>query len=190
MNKARIEAFTDAVIAIIMTILVLELKQPKQATWRAIFTNWHAYLSYLISFAICAITWNNHHHMFQIVKRVNGKILWANNLQILVLSFYPYLTVFVANHFYSPVPEMCYGIGFLLGNLAYFNLSRILIKSDPGNEKMKSVLTLNGRFIGSFTILLIGIAGSYLFPVLNVICCIITLAIWADPLPAVEKLFN
>lgn len=95
MPKSRIEAFTDAVIAIIMTLLVLELHEPGAPTWSAFLQMEHKFIVYLISFISLAIYWNNHHHLFQLVKKVDGWVLWANNFLILMMTLFPYVTAWV-----------------------------------------------------------------------------------------------
>ena len=95
MPKNRLEAFTDAVIAIIMTILVLELHEPNGDTWEALAALGYRFFIYIVSFIILAIYWNNHHHLFQVVHKINGRVLWANSFFIFALSLFPFATSWI-----------------------------------------------------------------------------------------------
>ena len=119
MPKTRLEAFTDAVIAIIMTILVLDLAVPAQPTFAALWDLRFKFLIYILSFVSLAIYWNNHHHLFQISKIINGKILWYNMAFILFLSLFPFVTAWVDEHILERAPEITYGIVILLADIAY-----------------------------------------------------------------------
>lgn len=101
MSKNRLEAFTDAVIAIIMTILVLELHEPSSDTWQALSALGSRFLIYIISFFTLVIYWNNHHHMFQVVHKVNGKVLWANSFFLFALSLFPFATSWISEYTFS-----------------------------------------------------------------------------------------
>jgi uncharacterized membrane protein len=92
MSKERLTPFTDAVLAIVMTILVLEIEQPEEATWHAIFEMRQSYLAYAISFFWLAAMWNNHHHIFQLVTRIDGRVLWVNMGMLFAASIFPYST--------------------------------------------------------------------------------------------------
>lgn len=190
MKKGRLEAFTDAVIAIIMTILVLELPQPKAPTWQAIGLEWRSYIAYFVSFLICAITWNNHHNMFQAVKQVDIKVLWANNFQIFSLSMYPYLTEYVAHYFDKTVPEMMYVFSFILGNIAYLILSWTIVKADNENGKLRHILVIDKQFYLAFGILIIGALLTLIYPPAGMITCALTLIVWIIPNKRVLQLFE
>jgi uncharacterized membrane protein len=127
MNKGRLEAFSDGVIAIIITIMVLELKVPHEADLAALRPLIPVFLSYVLSFINLGIYWNNHHHMFQAVRQVNGKILWANMHLLFWLSLIPFVTAWTGENFFAPVPVAFYGIVLLMSAIAYYILSRVLI---------------------------------------------------------------
>ena len=129
MTKARIEAFSDGVIAIIITIMVLELKVPHGETLDALEPLWPVFLSYVLSFAYIGIYWNNHHHMFHSVKHISGGVLWSNLHLLFWLSLTPFTTGWMGENHFAPVPVAVYGTGLLMNAIAYTILVRVLLKS-------------------------------------------------------------
>ncbi len=127
MNKNRLEAFSDGVLAIIITIMVLELKVPGGADLRALRPVLPDFGSYVLSFVLLGIYWNNHHHMLQAAHHVNGGILWANLHLLFWLSLFPVVTAWAGDHVTMPWPVACYGVVQLLAGTAYFILSRALV---------------------------------------------------------------
>jgi uncharacterized membrane protein len=133
MSKSRLEAFSDGVIAIIITIMVLELRAPHEATWSALFPLIPVALSYVLSFVFIAIYWNNHHHMFQAAHRVNGRVLWANAHLLFWLSLIPFVTAWMGENHFAPVPVAAYGGVLICAAIAYYILAHLLI-SHHGKE--------------------------------------------------------
>ena len=131
--KGRVEAFTDAIIAIIMTVLVLELHEPDAGDFAALFAEWHRLLIYLVSFLMLAIYWNNHHHLFQAARTVDGKVLWANNFFILALSLFPFVTSWMGDYFSSLAPQLTFGLMVLAADVMFFVLARNLQHVEEGN---------------------------------------------------------
>jgi uncharacterized membrane protein len=127
MGKGRLEAFSDGVIAIIITIMVLELKVPHGATLEALAPLWPVFLSYVLSFVYVAIYWNNHHHMMHAVKHVNGAILWSNMHLLFWLSLTPFTTGWMGENHFGAIPVAVYGIGLLMNAIAYTILVRALV---------------------------------------------------------------
>src|SRR5215475_10924680 len=127
MSKGRLEAFSDGVIAIIITIMVLELKVPQGADLAALRPLLPKVLSYVLSFVFLGIYWNNHHHLFQLVRHVNGRILWANLHLLFWLSLTPFVTRWMGEHHFAPWPVCLYGLVLLVTGGAYFVLTRTLI---------------------------------------------------------------
>src|ERR1051325_5268362 len=123
MSKGRLEAFSDGVLAIIITIMVLELKAPTQAEPDALRPLIPALLSYLLSFVFVGIYWCNHHHLLQATREVNGRILWANLHLLFWLSLVPFVTNWTGQTCFAPWPVAAYGAVFLLAGLAYFVLA-------------------------------------------------------------------
>ena len=121
MKTDRLNAFYDAIIAIIVTILVLELPQPEVVSLSSLWDLRLSYLAYLISFLVCVNMWQYHHKIFNHVERINNRIIWLNILLLLVLSFIPYLTLMVADNFSSLLAQVLYGINFILVDLILNN---------------------------------------------------------------------
>jgi uncharacterized membrane protein len=127
MGKGRLEAFSDGVIAIIITIMVLELKPPHEPTWHALSENWHVFLSYVLSFVYVGIYWNNHHHMLFPCHRVSGAALWANLHLLFWLSLFPFSTAWIGENHLAPLPTAAYGVVLLMAGVAYLILQRLII---------------------------------------------------------------
>lgn len=127
MSKGRLEAFSDGVIAIIITIMVLELRPPEEATLAALRPLAPILLTYLLSFVNVAIYWNNHHHLFQAVKHVSGQVLWANLTLLFFLSLFPFTTAWMDGQHFAPIPVAAYGLVLLGAALAYTLLTKTLL---------------------------------------------------------------
>ncbi len=126
MSKGRLEAFSDGVIAILITIMVLEMKVPHQADIAALRTLAPIFLSYALSFVFLGIYWNNHHHLLQAVKHVNGQVLWANMHLLFWLSLIPFATGWMGENYFAPMPVALYGVVLLFAGSAYYILAQIL----------------------------------------------------------------
>jgi uncharacterized membrane protein len=133
MSKGRLEAFSDGVLAIIITIMVLELKAPHEPTPESLRHLIPEFLSYLLSFVFLGIYWSNHHHLFQAVHHVNGRALWANLHLLFWLSLVPFVTGWMGNSCFAAVPVAAYGLVMLLAGIAYWILTHVLI-SHHGRE--------------------------------------------------------
>src|SRR5437016_2139211 len=120
MSKTRLEAFSDGVIAIIITIMVLELRPPHEATWSALQPLIPAGLSYVLSFVFIGIYWHNHHHLLQAVHHVNGRVLWANSHLLFWLSLIPFVTAWMGENHFAPVPVAASGGGMTSSPMAYY----------------------------------------------------------------------
>ena len=128
MHKGRMEAFSDGVIAIIITIMVLEMKVPHGTDWAALAPIWPVFLSYVLSFAYLAIYWNNHHHMLQAAHKVNGRILWANMHLLFWLSLMPFVTGWMGENHFATLPVAVYGFVLFMAGASYFVLARQLVE--------------------------------------------------------------
>jgi uncharacterized membrane protein len=137
-NTTRLEAFSDGVLAIIITIMVLELRVPHGTEWSSLAPLWPVFLSYLLSFVYLGIYWNNHHHMLHVTRQVNGAILWANLHLLFWLSLVPFVTAWMGENHFAAVPMASYGIVMLAAAFAYVILQRTIIRSQ-GPHSMLAV---------------------------------------------------
>ncbi len=142
MTKGRLEAFSDGVLAIIITIMVLELKVPHEPTMAALSEIFPVFLSYILSFIYVGIYWNNHHHLFHAVERINGGVMWANMFLLFCLSLTPFATAWMGENHFAAVPVALYGGVLLACSIAFFILVKALLAIHPP----RSVLA---RSIGS-----------------------------------------
>lgn len=176
MKTNRLEAFYDAIIAIIVTVLVLELPQPETATIAGILALKVSYFTYLVSFLVCANLWQYHHLIYAHVKKIDSKIIWLNILLMFVISLIPYLTIFVANNPNSLLSESLYGLDFILVDIILFIMSRYLIKINENSEYLSEVLDLKNAIIIPFIFLIIGFIIGFLgYPIAISIVCLITI---------------
>jgi uncharacterized membrane protein len=140
MQKNRLEAFSDGVLAIIITIMVLELKVPHGIELGALQPLWPVFLSYVLSFIYVGIYWNNHHHMLHSTHRVNGSILWANLHLLFWLSLFPFTTGWMGENHLAPMPAAVYGLVLLMAAIAYYILQRTIIAEQGPNSLLASAL--------------------------------------------------
>ena len=134
MTKSRLEAFSDGVIAIIITIMVLELRPPEGANLEDLSPLWPTFVSYALSFALLGTWWANHHHLLHTAKTVNGLVLWANLHLLFWLSLFPFGTAWIGESHFAPIPVAAYGALLLLSAIAYYGLVRALIRC-PGQSE-------------------------------------------------------
>lgn len=140
MNKGRLEAFSDGVIAILITILALELKIPRGADLEALRPLAPVFLTYVLSFVYLGIYWNNHHHLLQATAYINGAILWANLHLLFWLSLVPFVTGWMGENHFEPLPTAIYGIVLLAASIAYYILQTLIVKEQGENSKIKHAL--------------------------------------------------
>lgn len=140
MTTGRLEAFSDGVLAIIITIMVLELKVPHVDSIQAIYPLLPVFLSYLLSFIYVGIYWNNHHHLLHACKTVSGGAMWANLHLLFWLSLIPFTTGWMGENHFAATPAFFYGLVLLMAALAYWILQTVLIRSQPGSAALKKML--------------------------------------------------
>ena len=141
MRTSRLEAFSDGVLAIIITIMVLELREPKGTNMAALWSyGAHGLFSYLLSFVYVGIYWANHHHMFQVTGWVNGGILWANLGLLFCLSLFPYTTQWMASTTFAQTPVIVYGVNLLLAALAYYILQTVIIRTQGKDSALRKAV--------------------------------------------------
>ncbi len=160
MHKGRFETFSDGVIAIIITIMVLELKVPHSAEFASLLPVIPVFLCYLMSFVYLSIYWNNHHHMLQAVHHVNGATLWANLHLLFWLSMVPFVTAWMGENDFAPAPVALYGIVLLFAAIAYYILARVLVANHGPNSALAKALgtDFKGRISVVFYIVAVGLA--------------------------------
>lgn len=182
MPKNRLEAFTDAVIAIIMTILVLELHEPNGDTWEALAALGYRFFIYIVSFIILAIYWNNHHHLFQSVRKIDGRVLWMNNFLILTLTFFPFVTGWVGEHPFSWPPQALYGLVVLGADVAYYLVVRALIQANGPKSEVQRLFGHYPKLTLSIVLNIIAlIVGKLVAPIAVLIIDTIVLVMWFIP---------
>jgi uncharacterized membrane protein len=137
MGKNRLEAFSDGVLAIIITIMVLEMKVPRGDTFSALLPLLPVFLSYVLSFVYIGIYWNNHHHLLYTVRQVSGPILWANLHLLFWLSLFPFATGWMGQNHFAPLPTALYGVVLLMASLAYLLLQQHIIDGEGERSTLK-----------------------------------------------------
>ena len=186
MRTSRLEAFSDAVLAIIITIMVLELKLPEEPTLHALGGSATGFLTYLLSFVYVGIYWSNHHHMFQVVERVNGAILWGNLHLLFWLSLFPFTTAWVDETTFSRTPVIVYGVNLLLAAVAYYVLQLAIFRVEGGSGLREALgRDLKGKV--SPYLYLAGIALAFVTPWLAVLVFTSVAIMWLVPDRRVER---
>jgi uncharacterized membrane protein len=140
MTKGRLEAFSDGVIAILITIMVLELHVPHGTDWTALQPLLPLFLTYALSFVFLAIYWNNHHHMFHLVDSINGNIMWANMHLLFWLSLTPFVTGWMGENHFAPLPTAAYGAVLLLAAIAYYILQTTIIRHQGPHSRLAAAV--------------------------------------------------
>ena len=187
MTSGRLEAFSDGVLAIVITIMVLELKVPEGSAFATLKPLIPKFLSYLLSFIYLGIYWNNHHHLFQAVERVNGKVLWANLALLFTLSLIPFTTAWMGENHFTTNPVALYGINLLLCALAFLILEKSAIKHEGRESAIGKALQDRTKEIISVTIYILGIILAMFFPLVAIICYAIVAIIWLIPDTRIER---
>lgn len=194
MEKGRLEAFTDGVMAVIITIMVLELKAPHEASWQALFGNWPVFASYALSFIYVGIYWNNHHHLMHLVERVNGRVMWSNLYFLFWVSLFPFVTAWLneahGDHgeFPAPLPTLVYGFVLLMAALAWIPLTRSLIACNGRRDgALARALASNWKEIASPILYLIAIGFAFFAPLVSCALYAVVAAIWIIPDRRIES---
>ncbi|MBV8656912.1 MAG: DUF1211 domain-containing protein [Burkholderiales bacterium] len=184
MGKGRLEAFSDGVIAIIITIMVLELHVPHGADWAALQPLWPVFLSYVLSFIYVGIYWNNHHHLIHAVNQTTGGALWGNLHLLFWLSLMPFVTGWVSENHFAAIPLACYGFVLFMCSVAYFILARCL---SSNNESLRKALGKDRKGTLSTLLYLAGIGLSLVQPMLGFTVYVLVAAIWFIPDRRIER---
>ena len=187
MTTGRLEAFSDAVIAILITILVLELEVPHEPELAALGDLVPVFSSYVLSFVYLGIYWNNHHHMMVLTERVNGRILWANLHLLFWLSLVPFTTAWMGQNDFAGVPTAVYGVDLLLAAVAYFILQRSIIVEEGANSTLAAALgrDLKGKI--SPVLYVIGVSLSFAVPLAGLAIYVLVALLWLVPDRRIES---
>ncbi len=187
MGKGRLEAFSDGVFAIIITILVLELKAPEAGTLNALRPLLPVFLGYMLSFIYVGIYWNNHHHLFQAVRKINGPTLWANLHLLFWLSLFPFITGWAGEHHSEAGPVAVYGVVLLMAAIAYYLLTIVLTRCQNANSALAAALGKDVKGKISVVIYLAAIPLAFVRPWLALVLYAVVAALWFIPDPRIEK---
>ncbi|HWA01271.1 MAG TPA: TMEM175 family protein [Caulobacterales bacterium] len=189
MEKDRLLAFSDGVIAIIITIMVLELRPPHAPTWEALRELAPVFLSYVLSFIYIAIYWNNHHHMLYVAKGVNGAILWANMGLLFCLSLVPFATAWMGETEGAPLPTAIYGVSLILPAFAYLLLQTLLVRSDGPDSTLARAVTSGNDWKGKLSPVAyaLGIALAFWTPQISWALYVLVALVWLVPDKRIER---
>ncbi len=187
MNKSRLEAFSDGVIAIIITIMVLELKVPHHPDFAALSELFSVFLSYILSFIYVGIYWNNHHHMLQAIHKINGAALWANLHLLFWLSLIPFASGWMGENHFATIPVTIYGFCLLMCAVAYAMLANILIKIEGPNSRLSVAFKRDYKGKVSIAIYLVAIALTFVNHWLGFAPYCVVALIWFIPDSRIEK---
>jgi uncharacterized membrane protein len=187
MGSTRLEAFSDGVIAILITIMVLELKVPEGAQFRSLIPVIPLFLNYALSFVYLGIYWNNHHHLLQACNRVTGAILWANLHLLFWLSLIPVTTAWMSENHNEAAPSALYGADLLMAAIAYFLLEQLIIVSQGRESLLKRALgrDLKGKL--SPALYLSGIAAAFWSPLVSQCIYVLVALLWLVPDQRIER---
>lgn len=187
MSRSRMEAFSDGVIAIIITIMVLELRVPHDASWRSLIPIAPVFLSYVLSFVFVGIYWSNHHHLLQVVERVNGGVLWANLHLLFWLSLTPFVTAWMGENKFAAVPVALYGIVLLGAAIAYFILAKSLLAIHAPDSLLATALGADFKGKISMVIYLLAIPLAFVKSWLACSLYVLVAVMWLVPDRRIEK---
>ena len=180
METERFEALIDAILAIILTIIVLEIPMASNGSWESLFEIRFDFIIYALSFLVIFNFWNYNNNIFSIVNRVNHKVMWYMGFSLFILSFLPYLTIFVAENFNSFIAQAAYGIDFIICGITSIFIAKELKKSDKRNIALQVALKNHNPLHYSISIMIIGfIIGYFVYPPAITLCCLISIpALW------------
>lgn len=190
MNKSRLEAFSDGVIAVIITIMVLEIKAPHGTGLAVLYPLLPVFISYLLSFIMIGIYWNNHHHMLQAIQKVNGKILWANLHLLFWLSLIPFFTSWIGENDFSTWPVALYGVDLLCAAIAYYILAHTLISYHGKNSPLAKAVGPDIKGIISILVYMIAIALSFYNSIAAYCLYAFVACMWLIPDKRIEKVLS
>jgi TMEM175 potassium channel family protein len=187
MSRNRVEAFSDGVVAIIITIMVLELRAPIGASLSLLRPLTPVFLSYILSFVLVGIYWSNHHHLFQVVERVSGGVLWANLHLLFWLSLIPFATAWMGENHFAAMPVAVYGVVLVFAAIAYFILTRALLRIHTPDSTLAIALGRDFKGKISIMIYLAAICLTFVRPWLGAALYVLVEIVWLVPDRRIEK---
>ena len=187
MHKGRLEAFSDGVIAIIITIMVLEMKVPHGADLHALQALFPVFLSYVLSFVNVGIYWNNHHHLFQAVKHVKGGVLWANLHLLFWLSLFPFVTGWMGENHFETWPVVVYGVVLIMAGIAYYILVRVLLAGHDADSPLARAIGSDFKGKVSVVIYAAGIGLAFLNAWIGIVLYALVALLWLIPDRRIEN---
>ena len=190
MTNERINAFSDGVIAILITIMVLELKVPHGTDLAALSPLLPVFLTYVLSFVVLAIYWNNHHHMFYLTDRITGGILWANLHLLFWLSLLPFVTGWIGENHFAPLPTALYGVVLMMAGVAYYILSQTIIRSQGPQSKLQAAVGSDAKGMISVILYLIAIPLAFVNQLFSDAIYVFVALMWLVPDRRIEQLFD
>jgi uncharacterized membrane protein len=188
MTKTRIEAFSDGVIAIIITIMVLELKIPHGSELVDLFELWPVFISYVLSFAFVGIYWANHHHLLHTVRQINSRLIWANLTLLFFLSIIPFTTGWMGENHFENIPVAVYALNLLLCAISYFILQQVIM-ADMGhsNSMIDALNKQKQKGIISLMLYILAIPCALFYPVISAVLFAVVSILWVIPDKNIEK---
>ena len=190
MGKDRLAAFSDGIIAIIITIMVLELKVPHGADWAALVSILPHFVSYVLSFIYLAIYWNNHHHLLHTVTRVDGLILWANSSLLFWLSLIPVSTAWMGENFLAPVPTAVYGAVLLMPAIAYYLLQKAIVRKEGAHSVLATALGADFKGKVSPVLYVAAIALAFVASWISILIYALVAVMWLVPDRRIENVLR
>jgi uncharacterized membrane protein len=190
MTRGRLEAFSDGVIAILITIMVLELKVPHGADWAALRPKAPVFMTYVLSFIFLAIYWNNHHHMLHATHRINGRILWANTHLLFWLSLVPFATGWMGENHLAPLPTAVYGGILLLAAIAYVILQHTIVSHQGPDSTLAQAVGSDAKGRLSLFLYAVGIPMAFVHTAISAALYAFVAMIWLIPDRRIESRLN
>lgn len=188
MNSSRMEAFSDGVLAIIITIMVLEMQTPTEPSAAALIKLAPSILAYLLSYIYVAIYWNNHHCLLKKVDRVNPKILWNNMHLLFWLSMVPLATAWMSRFYTESIPVLTYGVVLMMSSISYWILQTQIVESSEKRELLKQLLGKDWKGKGTDLLYVVAVIASFPAPLLSEVCYVIAALLWFIPDRRMETL--
>jgi uncharacterized membrane protein len=189
-DKDRLTAFTDGVVAVIITIMVLDLKVPHDTSLGALWDLAPIFLCYVLSFVYVAIYWNNHHHFFHLVHRVDGLTLWANMHLLFWLSLVPFTTGWMGENHFAPVPTAVYGLSLLMPALAWYGMQCAILRSAERNAQLAQAIGSDWKGKISPVLYLAGVAFSWVDARIAGAIYVLVALLWLIPDRRIERMFR